>query len=70
MTDTNLQPFYVGTAEAARLSGVGKSTWYNYAAQGLTPKRVLVCGRWMYRVEDLKRQHLANQKTTPSSTGA
>lgn len=67
---TDLQPFYVDAIEAARLSGVGKTTFYKNVKDKTAPQPILVCGVKRWVVEELRRQHLANQRDTPPSAGA
>lgn len=67
---TDLQPFYVDAIEAARLSGVGKTTFYENVNKKIAPQPVIVCGLKRWVVEELKRQHLTNPTTTPSAHGA
>lgn len=67
---TDLQPFYVDAIEAARLSGVGKTTFYKNVKDKTAPQPILVCGVKRWVVEELRRQHLANPTTTASAAGA
>jgi predicted DNA-binding transcriptional regulator AlpA len=68
---TTLDPFYVDATEAARLCGIkGRSTWYAKVKKKLVPQPVLIGGQPRWVVEELKRQHLANQTTTPSTPAA
>ncbi|HUS46539.1 MAG TPA: helix-turn-helix domain-containing protein [Phycisphaerae bacterium] len=50
-----IEPLLVGAAEAARLSGVSKSTWWSLHAQGKVPAPLRLGGRTMWNVEELRR---------------
>lgn len=64
---TNDDPFYADAKRAAHLSGVGKTKFYEAVKNKTAPQPVLVCGVKRWVVADLKRQHLANSTTKPSS---
>src|SRR5262245_32552182 len=49
-----IEPLMVGADEAARLCGIGRSTWFRLKSAGKTPKALRLGGRSLYSVADLK----------------
>ena len=49
-----LAPLLVDAREAARLCGVGRTTWLSLRAQGRTPPSILLGRRRLWRVEEIR----------------
>jgi hypothetical protein len=49
-----VEPLLVGTDQAAALCAVSPASWYRLKAAGKTPAPILLGGRVLYRVEDLR----------------
>jgi predicted DNA-binding transcriptional regulator AlpA len=49
-----VEPLLVNTRQAAALCGIGRATWFRLKAMGKTPAPVMLAGRVLYRVEDLR----------------
>ena len=52
--DAVIQTLSVEAGEAARLCGVGRSTWYSLRKAGRVPKPVRLGRRVLWRVEELR----------------
>lgn len=49
-----IEPALLSAEDAARLSGVGKSTWWTYHTSGLCPTPVRLGGRTLWRAAELR----------------
>jgi len=54
METDRLQPLTVGAATAAKLLGIGTSTWHLWRATGRTPAPIRIGGRVLWKYDELR----------------